>query len=112
MSASKADFAHTEVLMSTITTHQKKNDQQETNTPHPSVKHCADKVDARYRHGRPDSELVPSRYALKVGNIDVMVVSDGLLSLPSAMLGQKSTRPSGRPGWRICSCPRMRSSGR
>src|SRR5262245_22012667 len=57
------------------------------NTPHPSVKHCADKVNARYRHGRPDSELVPSRYALKVGAIEVMVVSDGVLSLPGAMLG-------------------------
>jgi hypothetical protein len=27
------------------------------NTPHPSVKDCADKVNARYTHGRPDSEL-------------------------------------------------------
>src|SRR5262245_64888777 len=34
----------------------------------------------------PD-ELVPSRYALRVGDIDVMVVSDGVLSLPGAMLG-------------------------
>src|ERR1700752_2090067 len=57
------------------------------NTPHPSVKHCADKVNARYRHGRPGHELVPSRYALKVGDIDVMVISDGVLSLPGAMLG-------------------------
>jgi hypothetical protein len=32
--------------------------------------------------GRPGPELVPSRYALKVGEIDVMVVSDGVLSLP------------------------------
>lgn len=31
-------------------------------------------------------ELVPSRYAAKVGGIDVMVVSDGVLSLPGAML--------------------------
>ena len=68
------------------------------NTPHPSVKHCADKVNARYSHGRPEPELVPSRYALKVGAIDVMVVSDGVLSLPGAMLGHTSTRPSGRPG--------------
>src|SRR5262245_18867457 len=68
------------------------------NTPHPPVKHCADKVDARYRHGRPDSELVPSRYALKVGNIDVMVVSDGVLSLPSAMLGH-NVDPAVRAAW-------------
>jgi hypothetical protein len=32
----------------------------------PSVKYCADKVNARYIHGRPESELVPSRYALRV----------------------------------------------
>ncbi len=31
-------------------------------------------------------ELVPSRYALRVGEIDVLVVSDGVLSLPGAML--------------------------
>ena len=38
--------------------------------------------------GRPGSdELVPSRYALRVGEIDVMVISDGVLSLPGAMLG-------------------------
>ena len=38
--------------------------------------------------GRPGrDELVPSRYALKVGEIEVMVVSDGVLSLPGAMLG-------------------------
>ena len=56
-------------------------------TAHPSVKHCADTVNARYRHGRPEHELVPSRYALKVGAIDVTVISDGVLSLPGAMLG-------------------------
>ncbi len=60
------------------------------NTPHPSVKHCADKVCEKYMHGRPESELVPSRYALKVGAIDVMVVSDGVLSLPGAMLGHNA----------------------
>jgi glyoxylase-like metal-dependent hydrolase (beta-lactamase superfamily II) len=38
--------------------------------------------------GSPGSdELVPSRYALRVGDIDVMVVSDGVLTLPGAMLG-------------------------
>ena len=62
------------------------------NISHPSVKHCADKVNARYIHGRPESELVPSRYALKVGTIDVMVVSDGVLSLPGAMLGHNVDR--------------------
>jgi glyoxylase-like metal-dependent hydrolase (beta-lactamase superfamily II) len=31
-------------------------------------------------------ELVPSRYALKVGDIDVLVISDGVLALPSTIL--------------------------
>lgn len=68
------------------------------NTSHPSVKHCADKVNARYIHGRPESELVPSRYALRVGEIDVMVVSDGVLSLPGAMLGH-NVDPAVRAAW-------------
>ena len=68
------------------------------NTPHPPVKHCADKVNARYIHGRPEYELVPSRYALKVGEIDVLVVSDGVLSLPSAMLGHNAD-PAVRAAW-------------
>jgi hypothetical protein len=44
------------------------------NTSQPSVKYCADKVNAKYVHGRPEPELVPSRYALKVGAIDVLVI--------------------------------------
>ena len=38
--------------------------------------------------GRPGpDELVPSRYALRVGEIDVLVVSDGvLIALPAATL--------------------------
>src|SRR5687768_17641777 len=43
-------------------------------------------------------ELVPSRYALKVGEIDVMVVSDGVLSLPGAMLGHNAD-PADRAAW-------------
>jgi hypothetical protein len=34
--------------------------------------------------------LVLSRYALKVGEIDVTVVSDGVLSLPGAMLAHNA----------------------
>src|SRR5262245_21242640 len=68
------------------------------NTPHPSVKYCADKVSARYMHGRPEPELVPSRYALRVGEIDVMVVSDAVLSLPGAMLGHNAD-PAVRAAW-------------
>ena len=43
-------------------------------------------------------ELVPSRYALKVGEIDVLVVSDGVLPLPSKMLGHNAD-PTVRAGW-------------
>ncbi len=50
----------------------------------------------------PDSpasdELVPSRYALSVGEIDVLVVSDGVLTLPGAMLGHNAD-PRGLAGW-------------
>src|SRR5687767_4370437 len=68
------------------------------NTSQPSIKHCVDKMNARYIHGRPDSEVVSSRYALKVGEIDVMVVSDGVLSLPGAMLGHNAD-PAVRAAW-------------
>ena len=48
---------------------------------------------------RPGSdELVPSRYALRVGEIDVMVISDGVLSLPGAMLGY-NVEPAVRAAW-------------
>lgn len=68
------------------------------NTPHPTVRHCADEVNARHLHGRTNAELVPSRYAVKVGAIDVMVVSDGVLSLPGAMLGHNAD-PEVRAEW-------------
>ena len=42
--------------------------------------------------------MVPSRYALKVGTIDVLVVSDGVLSLPGAMLGH-NVDPAVRAAW-------------
>ena len=57
-------------------------------------------------------ELVPSRYALKIGEIDMMVISDGVLPLPTKMLDITPTRPSGRPGLRTCSCRRTPSTGR
>jgi glyoxylase-like metal-dependent hydrolase (beta-lactamase superfamily II) len=43
-------------------------------------------------------ELVPSRYALKVGDIDVMVISDGVLPLPNAMLAHNA-KPADRAAW-------------
>ena len=39
-----------------------------------------------------------TRYALQVGEIDVMVVSDGVLSLPGAMLGHNAD-PAVRAAW-------------
>ena len=42
--------------------------------------------------------MVPSRYALRVGEIDVLVVSDGVLSLPGAMLGH-NVDPTVRAAW-------------
>jgi hypothetical protein len=44
------------------------------------------------------SELVPSRYALKIGEIDVMVVSDGVLPLPTQMMGHNAD-PAIRANW-------------
>jgi glyoxylase-like metal-dependent hydrolase (beta-lactamase superfamily II) len=43
-------------------------------------------------------ELVPSRYALKIGEIDVMVISDGVLPLPTKMLAHNAD-PSVRAAW-------------
>ncbi|HMJ27207.1 MAG TPA: MBL fold metallo-hydrolase, partial [Xanthobacteraceae bacterium] len=49
--------------------------------------------------GRPGpDELVPSRYALRVGEIDVLVVSDGVLLLPGAMLAHNA-EPAVRAAW-------------
>lgn len=43
-------------------------------------------------------ELVPSRYALRIGDIDVMIVSDGVLPLPTQMLGHNAD-PAARASW-------------
>ena len=56
-------------------------------------------LDHTLHPGRPGpDELVPSRYALRVGEIDVLVVSDGVLSLPGAMLGHNAD-PAVRAAW-------------
>jgi len=46
---------------------------------------------------RPE-DLVPSRYALQVGEIDVMVVSDGVLMLPTATMATNAD-PAERAAW-------------
>src|SRR5262245_21020279 len=99
----RLDYAKQERIMPQVKTKPRTVGQQGTsmsldNTSQPSVKYCADTVTARYIHGRPESELVPSRYALRVGEIDVMVVSDGVLSLPGAMLGH-NVDPAVRAAW-------------
>ena len=44
-------------------------------------------LDIASRPGRTGTdELVPSRYPLRVGEIDVLVISDGVLPLPAATL--------------------------
>ena len=43
-------------------------------------------------------ELVPSRYALKVGDIDVLVVSDGVLPIPARTIAH-NVEPAVRAAW-------------
>lgn len=51
------------------------------------------------RPGRPaPEEPVPSRYALEIGEIDVLVVSDGVLPLPTTMLAHNAD-PAVRAAW-------------
>lgn len=50
-----------------------------------------------YAVSQPE-ELVPSRYAVRVGEIDVLVVSDGVLPLPTQMLGHNAD-PADREAW-------------
>lgn len=66
-----------------------RNKQQETNMNQHNTAHLVRPV---------PEELVPSRYALKVGEIDVLVISDGVLPLPTKMLGHNAA-PSVRSGW-------------
>jgi glyoxylase-like metal-dependent hydrolase (beta-lactamase superfamily II) len=55
-----------------------------------------DTTSAPVKSGR--NELVPSRYAVKIGDIDVLVVSDGVLPLPTSMLGHNAD-PAVRAAW-------------
>jgi glyoxylase-like metal-dependent hydrolase (beta-lactamase superfamily II) len=65
------------------------NTQQETDMSLENTSHTA----------RPGlDELVPSRYALRVGEIDVLVISDGILSLPTKMLAHDAD-PAVRAAW-------------
>ena len=46
----------------------------------------------------PTEELVPSRYAVRVGDIDVLVISDGVLPLPTQTMSTNAT-PAARAAW-------------
>lgn len=46
----------------------------------------------------PAEELVPSRYAVRVGEIDVLVVSDGVLPLPTQTMSTNAD-PAARAAW-------------
>src|SRR4051812_8137150 len=49
--------------------------------------------------GRPGpDELVPSRYALRVGGIDVLVVSDGVIAPPGATMATNAA-PAAWAAW-------------
>src|ERR1700754_830681 len=43
-------------------------------------------------------ELVPSRYALRIGEVDVLVISDGVLPLPFETMST-NVEPAGRTAW-------------
>ncbi len=56
-------------------------------------------LDNTRRAGRSATdELVPSRYAVKIGDIEVLVISDGVLPLPTKMLGHNAD-PTERAAW-------------
>jgi len=54
--------------------------------------------DPAYTGNKVHDEPVPSRYALRIGEIDVLVVSDGVLTLPGAMLAHNA-EPAVREAW-------------
>lgn len=55
-------------------------------------------IDTLYPDVRSSEELVPSRYALRVGEIDALVVSDGVLPLPTATLATNAD-PADLANW-------------
>lgn len=57
---------------------------------------CCDKVVCSGKSANKES--VPSRYALRVGDLEVLIVSDGMLTLPSEMLAHNA-EPSVRSAW-------------
>ena len=52
---------------------------------------------AHVERARPD-ELVPSRYALRIGDIEVLIISDGVLPLPTETMST-NVDPAVRAAW-------------
>jgi glyoxylase-like metal-dependent hydrolase (beta-lactamase superfamily II) len=56
-------------------------------------------LDTPSHAGRPGpNELVPSRYALRVGEIEVLVISDGVLTIPTKVLATNAD-PAALAAW-------------
>ena len=64
------------------------------------------------RNGAGLDELVPSRYALQVGDIDVLVISDGVLPITAVTMATNAEPADYRHGSRTCTCRRRCSTGR
>ncbi|TAJ72423.1 MAG: MBL fold metallo-hydrolase [Phenylobacterium sp.] len=48
--------------------------------------------------GTASADLVPSRYALRIGEIDVLVISDGILPLATSIMSS-NVEPAARTAW-------------
>src|ERR1700730_16878989 len=81
---------------STKTSQESLTMEQETNMNMQATNMRLDTASHPARPG-PD-ELVPSRYALRIGEIEVLVGSDGVLLLPGAMLAHNA-EPAVRAAW-------------
>jgi glyoxylase-like metal-dependent hydrolase (beta-lactamase superfamily II) len=60
----------------------------------PTMNRITEKDGFQPRH----DELVPSRYALRVGEIDVLVISDGILPIPAVTMAH-NVEPAVRAAW-------------
>ncbi|MDI7860963.1 MBL fold metallo-hydrolase [Rhizobiaceae bacterium n13] len=73
----------------------------QTKTKPPTLGHQETNMnlDNTVHPGKPGvEELVPSRYAVQIGEIEVLVISDGVLPLPTEMLGH-NVDATERAGW-------------
>jgi glyoxylase-like metal-dependent hydrolase (beta-lactamase superfamily II) len=74
-------------------------EQQETNMSLAAQQKTNMSLDNTSHPGRPGlDELVPSRYALRVGEIDVLVISDGVVTPPAESMATNAD-PAVRAAW-------------